>query len=44
MGGVWEGVFLASTLLHDSFDGFIWKLREPATRAPLELGTAPEAA
>lgn len=31
------GVFLASTLLHYYYDGFIWKLREDATRQPLGL-------
>jgi hypothetical protein len=30
-------VFLASTLLHYYFDGFIWKLREASTQAPLDL-------
>ena len=31
-------VFLASTLLHYYFDGFIWKLRDPATRESLDVG------
>jgi hypothetical protein len=30
-------VFLTSTLLHYYFDGFIWKLREASTQAPLDL-------
>lgn len=37
MRGVWEGVFLASMLLHYYFDGFIWKLREVSTQAPLGI-------
>ena len=31
------GVFLASTLLHYYYDGFIWKLREDSTRQSLGL-------
>ena len=40
MRGVWEGVFLASMLLHYYYDGFIWKLREASTQAPLGLQVA----
>ncbi len=36
----WEGVFLASTFLHYYYDGFIWKLRENATRRSLDLQPA----
>jgi Flp pilus assembly protein TadD len=31
------GLFVASTLLHYYYDGFIWKLRETETRQPLGL-------
>ncbi len=31
------GLFLASTLLHYYYDGFIWRLRERATRQSLDL-------
>ena len=34
------GVFLASTLLHYYYDGFIWKLREADTRTSLGLADA----
>lgn len=36
------GVFLASTLLHYYYDGFIWKLREGSTRQPLGLQAGPQ--
>ncbi|MCP4194242.1 MAG: hypothetical protein GY768_26835 [Planctomycetaceae bacterium] len=32
-------VFLASTLLHYYFDGFIWKLRESGTQSSLQIET-----
>lgn len=39
--GKWQrallGLFLASTVLHYYYDGFIWKLRESATRQTLGL-------
>ena len=34
---VLAGVFAASQLLHFYFDGFIWKVREPKTRASLGI-------
>ncbi len=34
------GIFLASTLLHYYYDGFIWKLREAETRTSLGLADA----
>ena len=34
------GVFVASTLLHYYYDGFIWKLREAETRTSLGLADA----
>ncbi len=37
---LWEGAFLASTLLHYFYDGFIWKLREASTRGALEIRAA----
>ena len=40
MSGVWQGVFLASTLLHYYYDGFIWKLREASTQTPLDIQSA----
>lgn len=40
MRSVWEGVFVASTLLHYYYDGFIWKLREGSVRQPLEIQAA----
>lgn len=35
-----SGVFVASTLLHYYYDGFIWKLREAETRSSLGLADA----
>ena len=37
------GVFVASTLLHFYYDGFIWKVREKATRQSLGLPEGKEA-
>jgi putative flippase GtrA len=40
LGSAWEGVFLASMVLHYYYDGFIWKLREASTKAPLDIHVA----
>jgi hypothetical protein len=43
MGDVWNGLLGASQLLHFYYDGFIWKVRDPATASPLGVATAAEA-
>jgi hypothetical protein len=40
LGDVWSGLLAASQLLHFYYDGFIWKLRDPATAAPLGVASA----
>ncbi len=41
MRSAWEGVFPASTFLHYDYDGFVWKLRENATRRSLDVQPSP---
>ena len=40
LGDAWGGLLAASQLLHFYYDGFIWKVRDPALAAPLGV-TAP---
>ena len=39
---IYSTIVLSLGALHLAYDGFIWKLRKPATAASLEIGSSTE--